>query len=385
MHDPEPSDHTSPASELRYHWESPPTGGRAAAIGIVHLIGDPSQIFSRLSLRPIEPGGAALRNIGGIDTAVVACIAPAGASSDGDTPEIDPKYGSVLITPHAGVEVRRSLSAWLESLGLRPAIHGPRLSHPSASTTATYPPFHAVDEYSEAGSEIEAMMLRTLASAVSPLAIDLLLDQPRRWKAIGVRSCADAERLPPDAFAAAATRSAPLNHLLRPPLVATAGPPNIGKSTLLNTLARRPVSLVADEPGTTRDHVGVLIDMAGLVVRFVDTPGLTLAVSDPVQRAAQSLARDVISHADLVLLCQDAATSTAFGTPTGVSTARRARRVLLRSDLGLGAIPKQPQPDICVSSHTGEGIERLVQCVRDALVPPAALMDPGPWIFWNRT
>ncbi len=55
---------------------------------------------------------------------------------------------------------------------------------------------------------------------------------------------------------ASEARDRVLRRLIDPPLVVAIGPPNIGKSSLLNALAGRSVALVADEAGTTRDHVG---------------------------------------------------------------------------------------------------------------------------------
>ncbi|QKK10189.1 MAG: GTP-binding protein [Planctomycetota bacterium] len=111
-------------------------------------------------------------------------------------------------------------------------------------------------------------MLETLSRAVSPRAVDLLLDQPARWAAQGLPA-------PPlDTPSTSPELSRVLDRLVVPPLVVAIGPSNVGKSTLLNRLAGRPVAVTADEPGTTRDHVGSLVDLDGLIVRYVDTPGL---------------------------------------------------------------------------------------------------------------
>ena len=64
--------------------------------------------------------------------------------------------------------------------------------------------------------------------------------------------------------------------------VVLAGPPNAGKSTLLNALARRDVAIVSAIPGTTRDAIEVRCDLCGLPVTFVDTAGLR-DTSDPIE------------------------------------------------------------------------------------------------------
>ena len=66
-------------------------------------------------------------------------------------------------------------------------------------------------------------------------------------------------------------------------MVVIAGPPNAGKSTLLNALARRDVAIVSPIAGTTRDAIEVRCDLDGLPVMFVDTAGLRDS-DDPVEQ-----------------------------------------------------------------------------------------------------
>jgi tRNA modification GTPase len=65
--------------------------------------------------------------------------------------------------------------------------------------------------------------------------------------------------------------------------VVIAGPPNVGKSTLMNALARRDVSIVSSIPGTTRDVVEVSLDLRGYPVTLVDTAGVRES-DDPIER-----------------------------------------------------------------------------------------------------
>jgi tRNA modification GTPase len=82
--------------------------------------------------------------------------------------------------------------------------------------------------------------------------------------------------------------------------VALAGPPNVGKSSLLNALARSDLAIVSDEPGTTRDVREVALDLGGRLVILVDMAGLrdtqSRAEAEGVRRAEAEIAR-----ADLVL------------------------------------------------------------------------------------
>src|SRR3712207_3779463 len=83
-------------------------------------------------------------------------------------------------------------------------------------------------------------------------------------------------------------------------VVVLAGPPNAGKSTLLNSLARRDVAIVSAIPGTTRDAIEVRCDLGGLPVTFVDTAGLR-ASADPIEQAGMARTRARLGAADLTL------------------------------------------------------------------------------------
>ena len=82
------------------------------------------------------------------------------------------------------------------------------------------------------------------------------------------------------------------------------GAPNVGKSSLLNALARREAAIVTEEPGTTRDMIEVAIEIAGHAVTLVDTAGLRDAES-AVEREGIRRARRRGDAADLVLLLYD--------------------------------------------------------------------------------
>ena len=302
------------------------TPAAAGPIAILQLEGNPADLFARLALRPVPFGGVALRDLLGIDRGLVTHPAP----------------DHIQLMPHGGIAVVRQLLAALALRGIPQAA--------TADPRAIYP---------EARSEIEAHALHALARAASPLAIDLLLDQPRRWSRAGATSDPALDRV--------------LARLLDPPVVVAIGPPNVGKSTLTNALAGRAVSIVADLPGTTRDHVGVTIDLAGLVVRWVDTPGLR-DTTDPIESEAAAAAAEVARHATLLVLCGDP--STPAPGITGGEVAPLT--ITLRSDLG----PPDPRADLAVSIPQSRGLSALVTAIRDRLVRSEALADPRPWRFW---
>ncbi len=88
-------------------------------------------------------------------------------------------------------------------------------------------------------------------------------------------------------------------------LVAIAGPPNAGKSTLLNRIARREAAIVSPFAGTTRDVIEVHLDLDGYPVTLLDTAGIRDS-DDPVEQEGVRRARERASEADLVLWVYDA-------------------------------------------------------------------------------
>ena len=88
-------------------------------------------------------------------------------------------------------------------------------------------------------------------------------------------------------------------------VVAIAGPPNVGKSTLINQLARREVAIVSPHAGTTRDVIEVQLDLDGYPVTVIDTAGIR-ETDDPVEQEGVRRARARAAEADLVLWLVDA-------------------------------------------------------------------------------
>lgn len=314
----------------------PPTGG-GSPIAIFHLESDsPADLDALLAGQSLAapPGRPALRSLLGIDEGLVFRESPTAAQ----------------LMPHGGAAILSALSAALTRAGCPPAPV-------PAKSRLLYP---------EASDLIDACALDAIARAPSPLAIDVILRQRARWREPGAVRRAEE--------ASAHTR--PLHHLLTPPAVLLLGRPNIGKSALTNAMAGRAVSVVADEPGTTRDHVGVMINLAGLIVRWIDAPGLSDRPTSHLDRAAIQLARALIPTADLILLCHDCADSLALSIP---ATAARTLDVGLRADLA----PNQATPtaSLSTSARTGRGIAELAMSARRALLPDDLLACAEPWRF----
>ena len=82
--------------------------------------------------------------------------------------------------------------------------------------------------------------------------------------------------------------------------VVIAGPPNVGKSTLMNALLRRDVAIVSPIPGTTRDLIEVFLDLKGYPVMLVDTAGIRES-ADAIEQEGVARARRRAKSADLIL------------------------------------------------------------------------------------
>ena len=133
--------------------------------------------------------------------------------------------------------------------------------------------------------------------------------------------------------------------------VVLAGPPNAGKSTLLNALARRDVAIVSPVAGTTRDIIEVHCDLGGLPVIVADTAGLRES-GDAIEQEGVSRARARAQDADLVLWLIPPE-----GPETEAPPARRLLRVGTKADLGRS----RPGCDLMVAAASGEGIPELIE------------------------
>src|SRR5262249_16200595 len=89
------------------------------------------------------------------------------------------------------------------------------------------------------------------------------------------------------------------------PVVAFAGPVNVGKSSILNRLAGRSAAIVSPHAGTTRDVIEVNLDLGGYPVTLLDTAGIRDS-DDPVEQEGMRRARERASQADLTLWVADA-------------------------------------------------------------------------------
>ncbi|MGY4510717.1 tRNA uridine-5-carboxymethylaminomethyl(34) synthesis GTPase MnmE [Bradyrhizobium sp. USDA 3650] len=157
-------------------------------------------------------------------------------------------------------------------------------------------------------------------------------------------------------------------------VVAIAGEPNVGKSTLINQLARRDVAIVSPHAGTTRDVIEVQLDLDGYPVTVIDTAGIR-ETDDPVEQEGVRRARARAEDADLVLWLVEAgravdpAAIPSLGKSGNAGSCSGGSVWIVRNKIDLGGVGDvRPSGEFGIAASRGDGIPELV----DALVKFAA-------------
>lgn len=245
--------------------------------------------------------------------------------------------GRLEVGLHGGSAATASVLRALRRAGVRTDARAPGTGSAEADAAALLP---------RAATLPAAMFLA--AAADGALSREIASRDPARLRALLERAAAGAA-------------------LALPRTVAIAGPPNAGKSTLLNALCGRDRALVHPRAGTTRDPVDAVADFEGYPVRLVDTAGLSGAGTG-VDAEAELRAMETARQADLVLWLEDPA---APSPPPG----RAGLRLSGKCDLGraiAGALP--------VSGTTGAGLPELRAAALRALgLPFPADARPAPF------
>ena len=166
--------------------------------------------------------------------------------------------------------------------------------------------------------------------------------------------------------------------------IALIGPPNAGKSSLLNRLAARDVAIVTDIPGTTRDVLETPLDLGGYPVTLADMAGLR-ASDDPVERVGVARALEQAADADIKLALFDGGTWPSVDPQTSGLIDDETVVVLNKTDL--------LQPDeghriggrdaLLISCRTGDGIDRLIKHLT-ALAAEAMAPGDAPYLTQAR-
>jgi tRNA modification GTPase len=140
--------------------------------------------------------------------------------------------------------------------------------------------------------------------------------------------------------------------------VVIAGPPNVGKSTLMNALAGRDVAITSPVPGTTRDLIEVFLDLRGYPVILVDTAGIRES-HDPIEQEGVARARRRAESADLILWLNDRADD--LGPSPGSATLV----VRTKMDLAQAHSSAGKPAGLAISAKTGAGVDRLLDVIAE--------------------
>lgn len=145
--------------------------------------------------------------------------------------------------------------------------------------------------------------------------------------------------------------------------VVVAGPPNAGKSSLINAMAGEERAIVTAVPGTTRDHIEVPLSIAGVPVLLTDTAGLRES-ADPIERIGVHRAQRLMEAADIIVW---------MGEPGAAPT--RPYVILVHGCADLPERRRAPAGALAVSSLTRTGIRELME--RIASLSLSVLPDEG--------
>ncbi len=336
-----------------------PITGFGGAVTVIRLSGPQAvAIAARLGGALPPPRHAALRRLryGGevIDTALVTLF-PAPASYTGED--------CVELSLHGGRAVRSAVAEALVELGARPAEPGEFSRRAFLNDRLDLLRAEAIADLIAA--ETAAQRRQAIAGG------EALQAAATRWREAlrGILARQEAlidfpdESLPADVETGLLGRIATLRDAMAE-ILGTApraerlreglnfviiGPPNAGKSSLLNRLGGAEIAIVSETPGTTRDAVSVRLDLGGVPVNITDTAGLREA-ENAIEDEGIRRARAHAAGADLVLNL--AAPGQGFAQPPeGVETLR----VATKSDLAPGSAS-----GLAISAQTGAGMAELM-------------------------
>ncbi|OYV41606.1 MAG: tRNA uridine-5-carboxymethylaminomethyl(34) synthesis GTPase MnmE [Rhodospirillales bacterium 20-64-7] len=360
-----------------------PITGQGGAVTVIRLSGERAfEITQRLTGQLPAPRHAALSTLRWeaqkLDRGLVTAFAAPNSFTGEDCVEL---------AVHGGRAVFAAVSAALTAAGARPAEPG------EFSRRA-----HANGRMDLLEAEAMADLIAAETEAQRRLAVDgggALQDAAAAWREALRQAMAQQEALidfpdedlPPEVEAALLTRIAQMRDEIQATLAAAPaaerlrtglefvilGPPNAGKSTLLNALAGEDVAIVSEIPGTTRDAVGIRLDFGGVAVHLTDTAGLR-ETADTIEAEGVRRAEARAARADLILAVAAAPAPEFPPTPAGIETLH----LITKADL----LDAAPPGFLAVSARSGQGIAALRRRLVDAAArltaqsAPAALARP---------
>lgn len=164
--------------------------------------------------------------------------------------------------------------------------------------------------------------------------------------------------------------------LNRGALVVIAGPPNVGKSTLLNTLSETDRAITNSLPGTTRDAIDVPLILDGVPINLVDTAGIR-QTSEGIEREGVNRTFNYLKKADLIILVHDPELiETLYGDyPNNVPILEIMNKVDLLTKTELESTQRTHSNRLFLSAKTGFNIELLKQQIKASLGISSSLSD----------
>lgn len=158
--------------------------------------------------------------------------------------------------------------------------------------------------------------------------------------------------------------------------ISIAGRPNTGKSSLLNALLGTQRAIVADIPGTTRDTIEALSEIAGLPVRFTDTAGIRHTTdpveSEGVRRAeaehASSAVMLLVTDGSAPLNAEDSRIAKASGSSRVITVINKSDLPSAFSDEEYSSMFENPAANVRVSAKTGAGISLLTEEIKKVII-----------------
>ena len=342
------------------------TGAGRAAIAVMRLSGPATRtVLGGLCRRIPPPRRASLRRLydpagAELDQAMVLWLPGPGSYTGEDSAEL---------FLHGGRAVIEGVAEALVALGARPA-------EPGEFTRRAF--LNGRMDLTEAEAVYDLVAAETAAQRRQALRqLDGALGTIYRGWADRLRTLLAQqealidfpdEDLPPDVEAAVMAELDALRHevtahlddnrrgeRLREGLVfAISGPPNVGKSSLMNALAERDVAIVSPLPGTTRDALETRVVLGGVPVTLVDTAGLR-ETQDAIEAEGVRRALARAADADLVIAVIES------GHDIPPITAEPSPRIIAANKIDLGGAV--PLGAIGVSALTGEGLDTLRACL----------------------
>ncbi|PQO37076.1 hypothetical protein C5Y96_07925 [Blastopirellula marina] len=157
-------------------------------------------------------------------------------------------------------------------------------------------------------------------------------------------------------------------HLTQPWLIVIAGPPNVGKSSLLNKIVGYDRAIVLDMPGTTRDVLHATTALDGWPVQFSDTAGIRVS-DDAIEQAGIAKAKAALKTADLVIVMHDAADLKPDELDQSLQELPSALHVVNKIDLADDVRVPASREMIATSAVTSQGVPQLITSIVFHLIP----------------